>query len=374
MGMSASQARLLSITSRMNDVEFKSQQIANTKIRLADDSERVARNYNNALNKQKFTYNTFANNSVQKVNLTVAELMKSDSPYRLKAANGKMIVASDIKNNYLRVMKDWDNYLNGWNSTNIQQKSETQEQFLNRMKASGYWKASESQDDFLARVQREKNWKQGVMNDPEHRKSNGKASFVLQQIWGYSGYSACYESLGLDPYKTQGGYETLVAHSNHTMDEVKYYEDLFEQLYVATTSNSVWVTEQAFEDGTIRYAHEDKALDPDALLILDDSIINDPNWLYEVIESGEFMLVSVATGEEVSVSGQVGLMQETDNSGFAKAEAEYNAETAKIKKKEQILDNELKALDTEHQALKTEMDSVKSLIKDNVDKSFNLFS
>ena len=68
--MSASQARLLSITSRMNDVEFKSQQIANTKIRLADDSERVARDYNNALNKQKFTYNIFANNTIQKVSLT----------------------------------------------------------------------------------------------------------------------------------------------------------------------------------------------------------------------------------------------------------------------------------------------------------------
>ena len=35
---------------------------------------------------------------------------------------------------------------------------------------------------------------------------------------------------------------------------------------------------------------------------------------------------------------------------------------------------EMKALDTEHSALKTEFDSVKQLIGDNVDKSFNLFS
>ena len=35
MGMAASQARLLSITARMTDVEYKSQQISNIKVRLA---------------------------------------------------------------------------------------------------------------------------------------------------------------------------------------------------------------------------------------------------------------------------------------------------------------------------------------------------
>ena len=43
MGMSASQARLLSITARISDIEYKSQQISNVKIRLADESEKVAK-------------------------------------------------------------------------------------------------------------------------------------------------------------------------------------------------------------------------------------------------------------------------------------------------------------------------------------------
>ena len=55
MGMSASQARLLSITVRINDVEYKSQQISNTKLRLADEAEQLATNYTNALNKQKLS-------------------------------------------------------------------------------------------------------------------------------------------------------------------------------------------------------------------------------------------------------------------------------------------------------------------------------
>ena len=45
MGMSASQARLLSITARMNDTEFKSQQLAHSKIRLSDQAEQLSNEY-----------------------------------------------------------------------------------------------------------------------------------------------------------------------------------------------------------------------------------------------------------------------------------------------------------------------------------------
>ncbi|MBR1680858.1 hypothetical protein IJ707_03605 [bacterium] len=109
-------------------------------------------------------------------------------------------------------------------------------------------------------------------------------------------------------------------------------------------------------------------------MYFDEKTMNDPSWLYEAIESGEFMLLNTATEEEVSVSGNIQLQIVSDSTGLAKAEAEYNAATAKINTKEKKLDNELKSLDTEHNALKTEFDSVKSLIGDNVEKSFNLFS
>ncbi|MBR1907306.1 hypothetical protein IJ818_00005, partial [bacterium] len=59
MGMSSSQARLLSITARINDIEYKSQSISNSKIRSADESEQVAREYTQALNKTKLTYNSY---------------------------------------------------------------------------------------------------------------------------------------------------------------------------------------------------------------------------------------------------------------------------------------------------------------------------
>lgn len=208
MGMAASQARLLSITARMTDVEYKSQQISNTKIRLADESEQVAEAYTKALNKQKLTYTNWTK-------------------------EGKMETIA-------------------LNPTNVSQAGMT-----------------------------------------IYSRETGKAL---------------------------------------TADEVKAMKD---------------VSSSDF---------------------------------YEMIQSGQFYLVSNTEtndkGEpkEMSVDGTNNLSIASDTTELAKAEAEYNAKTAKINNKEKLLDNDLKALDTEHNALKTEYDSVKSLIGDNVSKSFNLFS
>ena len=50
MGMSASQARLLTITARLADNELRSQTINNAKMRLSTQSAQASDNYINALN------------------------------------------------------------------------------------------------------------------------------------------------------------------------------------------------------------------------------------------------------------------------------------------------------------------------------------
>ncbi len=59
MGLSASQARLLSITARLTDNEYHSQQIANAKMRLANASQEARDNYQHALNSTVLVYNGF---------------------------------------------------------------------------------------------------------------------------------------------------------------------------------------------------------------------------------------------------------------------------------------------------------------------------
>ena len=56
MGMSASQARLLSITTRLTNNEFRAQTITNSKLRLAEKSEEASAEYMDALNSQTLNF------------------------------------------------------------------------------------------------------------------------------------------------------------------------------------------------------------------------------------------------------------------------------------------------------------------------------
>lgn len=53
---------------------------------------------------------------------------------------------------------------------------------------------------------------------------------------------------------------------------------------------------------------------------------------------------------------------------------EINAQTSIIQAKDKKLELRLKQLDTEENAIKTEMDSINSVLKDNIDKSFKTFA
>lgn len=64
---------------------------------------------------------------------------------------------------------------------------------------------------------------------------------------------------------------------------------------------------------------------------------------------------------------------EKDTEAITAAEAKYNTETKKLNIKEEQLDLKLKNLDTERAALDTEIDSVKSIISKNIERSFKMF-
>ena len=95
--------------------------------------------------------------------------------------------------------------------------------------------------------------------------------------------------------------------------------------------------------------------------------------LYEMISSGQVYIADLDKNR-VDIFTNTSYRTTYDDNEMRKAEADYESELAKINQKEKMLDYELNNLQTEHNALKTEMESIKSLIKDNVEKSFNIFS
>ena len=302
MGMSASQARLLSITSRMNDVEFKSQQISNTKIRLADESEQVANDYTKALNKQKFTYTDYSSGSAVKVDLNSSTLANYGLTLVPRNATPQYRVVNQVgmvKNSFNNAFEA-QNYLLQNNFTKVENV-----EFKGSVANTGFVTGNKVTDNRF--------------------KNAGIESSAFNRV-------SLNDELVFSNFRNN---------QNETLKVVEYYPSV-----------------------------------PETFSASD---------LYEMIESGQFYLKGYSTittadgvtkpvSGEISVTANTNMAIESDTTELAKAEADYNAKTAKINRKEKLLDNDLKALDTEHSALNTEMDSIKSLIKDNVDKTFNLFS
>ena len=67
------------------------------------------------------------------------------------------------------------------------------------------------------------------------------------------------------------------------------------------------------------------------------------------------------------------LREVSDETNLKKAEAKYEADMKKIDNKDRKYDTDLAALDTERNALKEEMETLKTVAKENVERTFKLF-
>ena len=104
MGLSASQARLLSITARLSQNELHSQQIANSKVRLADKSNEASREYLQSLNATKLMFTTYdAKGNATQTSMTAGLLYTYEpmkSQYTLQNAAGMNYVTNVDATNY----------------------------------------------------------------------------------------------------------------------------------------------------------------------------------------------------------------------------------------------------------------------------------
>jgi hypothetical protein len=103
MGISASQARLLTITARLTSNEYESQQVSNAKMRLATQSQEASEAYISALNTSQMMFTTYdAQGDAVYSDITANALYQySDmkNQYALVNTSGQMLLQSaDAKN------------------------------------------------------------------------------------------------------------------------------------------------------------------------------------------------------------------------------------------------------------------------------------
>ena len=114
MGMAASQARLLSITTRLTNNEFRSQMIANSKMRLANETQYASDEYMQALNATKLQYVYYDANGKQTL-------------YDLTAST--LLYYQPLKNQYGLVNRAGQVMVNHGDATTFQQ-AENRDEFL----------------------------------------------------------------------------------------------------------------------------------------------------------------------------------------------------------------------------------------------------
>ena len=108
---------------------------------------------------------------------------------------------------------------------------------------------------------------------------------------------------------------------------------------------------------------------------------NKPETLRNMVEAGFITFVKKTydiDGNEqkaqVNIATDTSLQEVSDETDLKKAEAKYEADMRKINAKDKKFDTDLAAMEQERNAIKTEIDTLKTVAKENVDRTFKLFS
>ena len=104
MGMAASQARLLTITARQHDVEYKAQSIQNAKIQLATQQDEAYKEYLEALDATTLTVKDWEGNRITATFNNLCGVNAVDiatgNKYAFRDSRGRLIVTDEVKNKY----------------------------------------------------------------------------------------------------------------------------------------------------------------------------------------------------------------------------------------------------------------------------------
>lgn len=377
MGMSASQARLLSLTARMTDNENSAQDLSYSKIRLANQTEQLNNDYLESLDATKLTVLTGFKDS---------EEVYTDISYGLMTgyntvACGKQYVVTDSKGKVLVTAAQAKAFESGNGDLN---------KFLAAM---GYSQATidisekstaSEEDKALAKQKIHEAWDQYLTSvglhygDDEHGLDFGYTSFGTDAFNGYPTYTLTDLKTGAKTTKALN-YEGTTQEQREMYD---YATSLTEAYYGDSDSlNKLNTGANADNTGYIKYLSNifQKMLSAGFYTEDEpDKTYKDNAWFEQGLRDGKLLLEYYSTTDKkfvpTSIDSDTAIQEVEDEREIALIEQKYKNKLDDLEKKDNQFDLELKKLDTEHNALQTEYDAVKSVIDKNVEKTFNIFS
>ncbi len=104
----------------------------------------------------------------------------------------------------------------------------------------------------------------------------------------------------------------------------------------------------------------------------------DADWFVKRLKAGDLTLSYFSIADKsfvgTTLDSDESITEKEDTSAMAIAEQIYQNRMDKIQSQDKQIDLQLNKLESEHNALSTEYDSVKKIISQNVEKSFNVFN
>lgn len=380
MGMAASQARLLTLTARMHDVEYQAQSIQNAKIQLATQSDQVYQNYLEALDATTLTIKDYEGNTIPANfnNLFGIDSVNTKDKYALFDDRGRLVVEKDIATAYNDFKKSgaesdayafamWMLNPNGNNPENIDLTDAEETIAADTTNLSDKSdKLSKIISDLGEQDIKEKSDLQNAIVDAENSGDAGRVKTLQKALDEYNGLEKSYryklyQQNAEKVYNKQYGED---GEGFFDQDDFNYYVRMYNEIQQA--------------GGCVSIDEFDGPLNGDAS--------TDGDWLKNQLSSGKFSISIVNTDKKngdisfstTSTSTDSSLSETTtstiDKKALAKAEAEYEHETKKIDQKDKKYDMELSKLETEREALTKEYDSVKKVASDNIERTFGIFS
>jgi hypothetical protein len=421
MGLAASQARLLSLTARIHDVEYQAQMIQSAKLKLALQEDEVYRRYNEALDAQTLTFQDQKGNRIAATFDNLCGLgslnsnIATNGSYIFRDSEDQLIVPSEIYQSYIDFAgkessvdpyqfamymmlgdKDADyagaisEYLTGdaqATSAGDSSKYESLRTQIDTMldnlwTSTCVYKQNNTQDD-----EDRKNWKADIItrllsgtdiessdftiHDPDTKEvievPNDKVKEQIKNLTNKANEfkHKVVKEHGAEIYEKLGG-------SAEDFDTQKF--NYYLRWAKLIQNECAYVSAGGYINGVTNAADYKCNIENDAEMLnnmlMSGRITIDVTHMNYATGEVSDTATSAASDSVVSYSNKSSI----DSRELKKAEAEYENAMKKISRQDKKYDMELNRLETERSALTTEYDSVKKVISDNIERSFKIFS
>ena len=396
MGMSASQVRLLTVTKRIHEVENEAQRIQNQKMLLGLQSDEAYEEYLAAMEKKDIQYARFnsATGNFDWDDLTINKLFNQG--YRMKVKVPGQVVQHDNPIYQPRTIQISAQQLNDsmTSTANIYANitTTTTDDSLNVQYNGSTIGVIANETSLMDGQTYVITDADGHMGTALYEESSATDNTLQVTIPTYSisaeGISNSLIFVGngspLTYTDSEGDDSTVYRLTRNTDGSATIsYQELVGYQTSYTTTSEVWrdcatpaevlaaLTEIGQANHTLPSGQMVPSSVADNTTTLRDLIYN----AYAIITAEIYNPDTQSLDyQETSVATNTGLRENSNKEELAKAEAEYEAALRRIDKKEEQYDKDLAKMDQERKALTTELDTFKTCIKENIDRTFKIFS